>query len=72
MTASLRRNRRTTGVATSTGAVNGRPMKATGWRDLNHEVSAERREELKREAVAELDRMGFAAHHLTISGPLTG
>jgi transcriptional regulator with XRE-family HTH domain len=36
-------------------------MKTTAWRDLNHKVSAERREELKREAVAELDRMGFAA-----------
>ena len=38
-----------------------RRMKTTAWRDLNHKVSAERREELKREAVAELDRMGFAA-----------
>jgi transcriptional regulator with XRE-family HTH domain len=36
-------------------------MKTTAWRDLNHKVSPERREELKREAVAELDRMGFAA-----------
>jgi hypothetical protein len=48
MPANLRRNRRTTGVAAITGTVNGRPMKATAWRDLNHEVSAELREELKR------------------------
>ncbi len=36
-------------------------MKTTAWKDLNHKVSPERREEIKREAVAELDRMGFAA-----------
>ena len=36
-------------------------MKTTAWNDLNHKVSPERREEIKREAVAELDRMGFAA-----------
>lgn len=36
-------------------------MKTTAWNDLNHKVSPERREQLKREAVAELDRMGFAA-----------
>jgi transcriptional regulator with XRE-family HTH domain len=36
-------------------------MKTTAWKDLQHKVSPERREELKREAVAELDRMGFAA-----------
>jgi transcriptional regulator with XRE-family HTH domain len=36
-------------------------MKTTAWSDLKHKVSPERREELKREAVAELDRMGFAA-----------
>jgi transcriptional regulator with XRE-family HTH domain len=36
-------------------------MKTTAWNDLNHKVSPERREQLKREAVAELDRIGFAA-----------
>jgi len=36
-------------------------MKTTAWNDLNHKVSPERREQLKREAVAELDRLGFAA-----------
>lgn len=36
-------------------------MKTTTWKDLNHKVSPERREEIKREAIAELDRMGFAA-----------
>jgi transcriptional regulator with XRE-family HTH domain len=36
-------------------------MKTTAWNDLNHKVSPERREQLKRDAVAELDRLGFAA-----------
>ncbi len=36
-------------------------MKTTAWNDLNHKVSPERREQLKREAISELDRMGFAA-----------
>jgi len=36
-------------------------MKTTAWEDLKHKVSPERREELKKEALAELDRMGFAA-----------
>ncbi len=36
-------------------------MNTTKWEDLKHKVSPERREQLKREAVAELDRMGFAA-----------
>jgi DNA-binding XRE family transcriptional regulator len=36
-------------------------MKTTGWNDLNHKVSAARRNELTKEAVAEFDRMGFAA-----------
>lgn len=37
------------------------PMKTTAWNDLNHKVSPKRRDQLKREAVAELDRMGFAS-----------
>lgn len=41
-------------------------MKTTAWNNLNHKVSPERREELKREAVAELNRMGFAA---LVQGP---
>jgi transcriptional regulator with XRE-family HTH domain len=36
-------------------------MNTTAWRDLHHKVSPERREKLKQDAVAELDRMGFAA-----------
>jgi transcriptional regulator with XRE-family HTH domain len=36
-------------------------VKTTAWNDLNHKVSPKRREQLKREAVAELDRMGFAS-----------
>ena len=36
-------------------------MKTIAWNDLNHKVPMERREQLKREAVAELDRMGFAS-----------
>ena len=36
-------------------------MKTTAWNDLNHKVPLEHREQLKREAVAELDRMGFAS-----------
>jgi transcriptional regulator with XRE-family HTH domain len=36
-------------------------MKTTRWNDLNHKVSPARRKEIKREALAELDRMGFAA-----------
>lgn len=36
-------------------------MKTTAWDDLNHKVSPKRRAEIKREAVAELDRMGFAS-----------
>jgi hypothetical protein len=44
-------------------------VKTTAWNDLNHKVSPKRREQLKREAVAELDRMSFAslrkARHLS-------
>jgi DNA-binding XRE family transcriptional regulator len=36
-------------------------VKTTAWNDLNHKVPLEHREQLKREAVAELDRMGFAS-----------
>jgi hypothetical protein len=36
-------------------------VKTIAWNDLNHKVPMERREQLKREAVAELDRMGFAS-----------
>lgn len=36
-------------------------MNTTPWKDLKHKVSPERREELKQDAVAELDRLGFAA-----------
>ena len=31
------------------------------WKDLNHKSSPEEREQIKREAIAELDRIGFAA-----------
>lgn len=36
-------------------------MKTTRWKDLNHKISPEKMAEIKREALAELDRMGFAA-----------
>jgi len=36
-------------------------MKTTPWKDLNHKSSPARREQIKREALEELDRMGFAA-----------
>jgi transcriptional regulator with XRE-family HTH domain len=36
-------------------------MGTTSWKNLNHKVGPERRAELKREAVAEYDRLGFAA-----------
>lgn len=36
-------------------------MKTTAWNDLKHKISPERREQLKLETVAELDRMGFAS-----------
>ena len=36
-------------------------MKTTLWKDLNHKNSLEKRAEIRREALAELDRMGFAA-----------
>jgi len=36
-------------------------MKTTRWKDLKHKNPPEVREQIKREALAELDRMGFAA-----------
>jgi DNA-binding XRE family transcriptional regulator len=36
-------------------------VKTTAWNDLKHKISPERREQLKLETVAELDRMGFAS-----------
>ena len=36
-------------------------MAVTRWADIKDKVSADRRAEIKREAVAELDRIGFAA-----------
>ena len=36
-------------------------MKATAWKDLKHKSSPERLAQIDREALAELDRMGFAA-----------
>lgn len=36
-------------------------MKTTRWRDLDHKNSAEKRAEIRHEALAELDRIGFAA-----------
>ena len=36
-------------------------MKTTSWKDLKHKVSPAERAKIKREAVAELDRMGFGA-----------
>ncbi len=36
-------------------------MKVTAWDDLKHKSSPERRAEIDREAIAELDRIGFAA-----------
>jgi DNA-binding XRE family transcriptional regulator len=36
-------------------------MGATRWEDIKHKASPARRAELKAEAVAELDRMGYAA-----------
>jgi len=32
---------------------------ATKWKDIKHKFSDERREEIKKEALAELDRIGF-------------
>jgi transcriptional regulator with XRE-family HTH domain len=36
-------------------------MKTTAWKDLKHKSSPERLAQIDREALAELDRMGFAA-----------
>jgi transcriptional regulator with XRE-family HTH domain len=36
-------------------------MKTKAWKDLNHGLSPDRLAEIKREALAEYDRMGFAA-----------
>jgi len=36
-------------------------MKTTAWKDLKHKVTPERRAQIKREALEEYDRMGFAA-----------
>jgi len=36
-------------------------MKTYRWEDLNHKIPPARREQIGREALAELDRMGFAA-----------
>ena len=36
-------------------------MKTTAWKDLKHKSSPERREQIKREALAQDDRLGFAA-----------
>jgi transcriptional regulator with XRE-family HTH domain len=36
-------------------------MKTIAWKDLKHKNAPEDREGIKREAIAELDRMGFAA-----------
>lgn len=36
-------------------------MKTTRWKDLDHKNSPDERAKVKREAVAELDKMGFAA-----------
>jgi transcriptional regulator with XRE-family HTH domain len=36
-------------------------MKTLAWKDLKHKSSPERIEEIDREALAELDRMGFGA-----------
>src|ERR1035438_8829278 len=36
-------------------------MKTLAWKDLKHKASPEKRERIKREAVAELDRVGFAS-----------
>ena len=36
-------------------------MKTYAWKDLNHKISPERREQIRREALEEYDRMGFAA-----------
>jgi len=36
-------------------------MKTTAWKDLKHKSAPERLAQIDREALAELDRMGFAA-----------
>jgi len=36
-------------------------MKTTAWKDLKHKITPERRVEIKRQALEEYDRMGFAA-----------
>lgn len=36
-------------------------MKTLAWKDLKHKVSPEERERVKREAIEEFDRMGFAS-----------
>ena len=36
-------------------------MKTIAWKDLNQELTTEQRAQIKREALADYDRMGFAA-----------
>jgi hypothetical protein len=36
-------------------------MKTLAWKDLKHKASPEERERIKREAIDEFDRMGFAS-----------
>lgn len=36
-------------------------MKTFAWKDLKHKVSPEERTQIKRDAIEELDRMGFAS-----------
>ncbi len=36
-------------------------MGTTRWNDMPHKMSAERRKEIKAEALAELDRIGYSA-----------
>jgi DNA-binding XRE family transcriptional regulator len=36
-------------------------VKTFAWKDLNHRSSPEKREQIRREALEEYDRMGFAA-----------
>ena len=36
-------------------------MKTLAWKDLKHKASPEERERIKREAIEEFDRMGFAS-----------
>jgi hypothetical protein len=45
--------------ATASGKV--AVMKTQAWKDLKHKASPEERERIKREAIEEFDRMGFAS-----------